>query len=215
MVRVLLADDHDIVRRGLRDMIEEQHGWKVCAEATNGRQAVELATQERPDIALLDLSMPELNGLEATRQIRKESPATEILIFSMHETEQLVREVVLAGARGYVLKSDGAQHLVAAMEALAHHRPFFTSKVSETILAGFLENERQSEEQSAGGVLTSREREIVQLLAEGRSNRDVATTLVISVKTVETHRAAIMRKLGINSIVELVHYAVRNKLIEP
>jgi DNA-binding NarL/FixJ family response regulator len=215
MVRVLLADDHDIVRRGLRDMIEEQRGWQICAEATNGRQAVELALRERPDIALLDLSMPELNGLEATRQIRKESPETEILIFTMHETEQLVREVIYAGARGYVLKSDGAQHLVAAMEALAHHRPFFTSKVSETILAGFLESARQADDAAAGGVLTAREREIVQLLAEGRSNRDVATILVISVKTVETHRAAIMRKLGINSIVELVHYAVRNKLIEP
>jgi DNA-binding NarL/FixJ family response regulator len=215
MVRVLLADDHDIVRRGLRDMIEERHGWQICAEATNGREAVELALQERPDIALLDLSMPELNGLEATRQIRRESPQTEILIFTMHETEQLVREVIFAGARGYVLKSDGAQHLVAAMEALAHHRPFFTSSVSETILAGFLESGRQTDEPAAGGVLTSREREIVQLLAEGRSNRDVATMLVISVKTVETHRAAIMRKLGINSIVELVHYAVRNKLIEP
>jgi DNA-binding NarL/FixJ family response regulator len=215
MVRVLLADDHDIVRRGLRDMIEQQPGWQVCAEATNGRQAVELALQERPDIAMLDLSMPELNGLEATRQIRKELPGTEVLIFTMHETEQLVREVVLAGARGYVLKSDGAQHLAAAMEALAHHRPFFTSKVSETILTGFLEHGRQSDEQASSGALTAREREIVQLLAEGRSNRDVANTLVISIKTVETHRAAIMRKLGINSIVELVHYAVRNKLVEP
>src|SRR5688572_3904827 len=131
MVRVLLADDHDIVRRGLRDIIEQQHDWHVCAEATNGREAVELALREHPDIALLDLTMPGLNGLEATRQIRKELPETEVLIFTMHQTEQLVREVVFAGARGYVLKSDGAQHLVTAMEALAHHRPFFTSQVSE------------------------------------------------------------------------------------
>jgi DNA-binding NarL/FixJ family response regulator len=196
-------------------MIERHEGWWVCAEATNGRQAVELAIEQRPDIALLDLSMPELNGLEATRQIRKELPATEVLIFTMHETEHLVREVVFAGARGYVLKSDAAQHVITAVEALAQHRPFFTSKVSETILAGFLENGRAVEEQMIGGVLTGREREIVQLLAEGKSNRDVANALVISVKTVETHRATIMRKLGINSIVEMVHYAVRNKLIEP
>jgi DNA-binding NarL/FixJ family response regulator len=214
-LRLLLADDHDIVRRGLRDILEEHDGWLVCAEARNGREAVELALTHRPDIALLDLTMPELNGLEATRQIRKELPTVEILIFTMHETEQLVREVVFAGARGYVLKSDAAQHLVSAVEALALHRPFFTSRVSETILAGFLKAGREPEEQTPGSVLTARERQIVQMLAEGQSNRDIADALVISTKTVETHRAAIMRKLGINSVVELVRYAIRNQLVLP
>jgi DNA-binding NarL/FixJ family response regulator len=215
MLRLLLADDHDVVRRGLRDMLEEHEGWQVCGEASTGREAVDLAIRCRPDIALLDLSMPELNGLEATRQIRKEAPGTEVLIFSMHETEQMVREVLFAGARGYVLKSDAAQHLISAVEALAQHKPFFTSRISETVLAGFLKAGRDSSEQAVATTLTPREREIVQLLAEGKSNREVADALVISIKTVETHRAATMRKLGISSIVELVHYAVRNHLIAP
>jgi DNA-binding NarL/FixJ family response regulator len=214
MLRLLVADDHDLLRRGLRGLLEEHDGWQVCAEARNGREAVELAAKLQPDIAVVDLSMPEMNGLEATRQILRDAPETEVLIFTMHETEQLVRDVVHAGARGYVLKSDAAAHLVTAVEALAHHRPYFSSRVSDTILAGFLRAGRDPEEGS-GTVLTAREREIVQLLAEGKSNKDVAATLVISIKTVETHRATIMRKLGINSIVELVHYAVRNKLIEP
>jgi DNA-binding NarL/FixJ family response regulator len=128
-MRLLLADDHDVVRRGLREMLEDHDRWQVCAEARNGREAVELAAKFQPDVALVDLSMPEMNGLEATRQIRREAPETEVLIFTMHETEQLVREVVFAGARGYVLKSDAASHLVSAVEALAHHRPFFSSRL--------------------------------------------------------------------------------------
>lgn len=214
-LRIVIADDHEMMRRGVRDLLEAK-GWEVCGEAGNGRQAVELALKHRPEIAVLDLTMPECNGLEATRQIRKALPETEVLIFTMHESEQLVRDVLQAGARGYVLKSDAARHLVAAVETLAQHKPFFTSKVSETLLDTFLRGGKLAEESpGTGGPLTEREREIVQLLAEGRSNKEVASRLGISVKTVETHRASVMRKLNLNSIVELVHYAVRNKLIQP
>lgn len=215
MVRILLADDHDVVRRGLCEMLNAQPGWEVCGEAANGREAVKLALKLKPDVAVLDLSMPDLNGLEATRQIRREVPQTEVLIFTMHETEQLIREVLAAGARGYVLKSDAGRSLVSAVEALSRHKPFFTAKVSEALLETYLKSSFKPEENSAFRALTDREREIVQLLAEGRSNKEVAANLSISVKTVETHRATVMRKLGINSIVELVHYAIRNQIVEP
>jgi DNA-binding NarL/FixJ family response regulator len=212
LLQILLADDHDVVRRGMRLMLDEHEGWKVCGEAANGREAVRLALELKPDIAVLDLEMPELNGLEATRQIKKELPSIEVLIYTMHETEQLIRQVIAAGARAYVLKSDAGQYLIEAVEALSRHKPFFTSKASETLL----ENIRRSVGNSgAASVLTDREREIVQLLGEGQVNKEIASTLGISVKTVETHRAAIMRKLEINSIVELVHYAIRNNLVKP
>jgi DNA-binding NarL/FixJ family response regulator len=216
MIRILLADDHDIMRRGLRNLLETHPGWEVCGEAANGREAVKLARELKPDIVVLDLSMPELNGLEATRQIRKELPQTEVLIFTMHDTEQLVREVLAAGARGYVLKSDAGRYLISGIEAVAQHKPFFTSTVAETILDGYLKvGSGQGVPVSAVNPLTPREREIVQLLAEGRTNKEVASALSISVKTVETHRRAIMSKLGIGSIVELVHFAIRNKLVTP
>lgn len=214
MVRILLADDHDVVRRGLRDQLSEHQDWEVCAEACNGREAVKLATEFSPDVAVIDFSMPELNGLEATRQIRHESPHTEVLIFTVHDTEQLIRNVLSAGARGYVLKSDAGRHLTRAVEALSHHKPFFTAKVSEALLDAFLNSSSEPDDESVLRTLTSREREIVQLLAEGRSNKEIAKKLSISVKTVETHRATVMRKLGINSIVELVHYAIRNQIVE-
>ena len=216
MIRILLADDHDIMRRGLRNLLETHPGWEVCGEAANGREAVKLARELKPDIVVLDLSMPELNGLEATRQIRKELPQTEVLIFTMHDTEQLVREVLAAGARGYVLKSDAGRYLISGIEAVAQHKPFFTSTVAETILDGYLKvGSGQGVPVSAVNPLTPREREIVQLLAEGRTNKEVASALSISVKTVETHRRAIMSKLGISSVVELVHFAIRNKLVAP
>lgn len=216
MIEILLADDHDVVRRGLREVLEARADWHVCAEAANGREAVELAIKLRPHIAVLDLTMPELNGLEATRRIRKALPETEVLIFTMHDAEQLVREVLAAGARGYVLKSDAARHLVAAVDALAQHRPFVTSRVADLVMDGLLRGDPSADSPAApGDPLTSREREILQHVTEGRSNKEVAAVLGISVKTVETHRASVMRKLGVNSIVELVHYAVRNKLIQP
>jgi DNA-binding NarL/FixJ family response regulator len=215
MVRILLADDHDVVRRGLCEMLNSQPGWEVCGEASNGHEAVKLALKLKPDVAVLDLSMPDLNGLEATRRIRRESPQTEVLIFTMHETEHLIREVLAAGARGYVLKSDAGRSLVTAVEALSRHKPFFTAKVSEALLETYLKFNFKPAENSAFSMLTDREREIVQMLAEGKSNKEVASSLSISAKTVETHRATVMRKLGINSIVELVHYAIRNQIVEP
>lgn len=215
MLRILLADDHDIVRRGLRELLEEQPGWEVCGEAGTGREAVEQALRLRPQVVVLDLMMPELNGLEAARQIRKALPATEVLVFTMHDSEELVHEILSTGARGYVLKSDAARHLVSAVEALSRHQPFFSSRVSATVLDGYLSGARGDARSAPSRTLTDREREVVQLLTEGRSNKEVASILHISVKTVETHRAAIMRKLGVGSIVELVHYAIRNKLIQP
>jgi DNA-binding NarL/FixJ family response regulator len=215
MLRILLADDHDVLRRGLRHLIEEQPGWEVCAEAVDGREAVEMAKKTQPHVAIIDISMPGLNGLETTRQIRKALPRVEVLIFTMHEDEQLVREVLAAGARGYLLKTDASRHIVAAVDALAHHKPFFTSNVSETMLESFLRQTKAPVETIASGPITAREREIIQLLAEGHSNKRIAGTLDISVKTVETHRAAIMRKIGASSVVDIVRYAVRNKITQP
>jgi DNA-binding NarL/FixJ family response regulator len=209
LISILLVDDHDAVRKGLRAMLEAHPGWQVCGEAADGRTAVKLAMQLKPSIAVLDLELPDLNGLEATRRIKKEVPEVEVLIYTMYETEELIRKVLSAGARGYVLKSDAGQNLIEAVEALSHHKPFLTPVASETVLETFVESSRREEH----SILTSREREIVQLLAEAKGNKEIAAVLCISVKTVETHRAAIMRKLGINSIVELVHYAIRNNLV--
>ena len=212
MIRILVADDHEVVRKGLIGLLAQRPDWQVCAEAGNGRDAVAFANRFRPNVAILDLSMPELNGLEATRQIRHEVPETEVLVFSMYENEQFVRDLLSAGARGYVLKSDVATQLLNAVETVARHKPFFTSDIAEKVLEGYL---KLAEGTDAPGILTAREREIVQLLAESKSNKEVSTVLGISVKTVQTHRAAIMRKLGINSVVELVHYAIRNNLVSP
>ena len=212
LVRILLADDHDVVRKGLRGLLEVNSAWQVCGEATNGRDAVKLAMELKPDLAVLDLEMPELNGLEATRQIKKDLPDLEVLIFTMHETDQFIRDALVAGARGFVLKADAGRYLVEAVEALSRHKPFFTSKASETLLEKFLESTAASIEADR---LTDREREIIQLLAEGKGNKEISAILYISVKTVETHRAAIMRKLKMNSIVDLVRYAIRNNWIKP
>jgi DNA-binding NarL/FixJ family response regulator len=214
VIRILLADDHEVVRRGLVSLLAARPDWEVCGEAENGRQAVAMAAKLKPNLAVLDLSMPELNGLEATRQIRKEVPETEVLVFTMHESEQFVRDLLAAGARGYVLKSDVTTQLLNAVETVSRHKLFFTSEVAERVLEGFLRLGEVSPAE-VPGALTAREREIVQLLAEARSNKEVAATLGISVKTVETHRASIMRKLSITSIVDLVHYAIRNNLVAP
>jgi DNA-binding NarL/FixJ family response regulator len=212
MTRILIADDHDIVRRGIRELLETHPGWQVCAEASNGRQAVELASKLHPDVVLLDIAMPELNGLDATRHIKRTVPRAEVLIFTMHETEQLVHDVLAAGALGYVLKSDAARHLISAVETLTQHQPFFSAKVSESVLDGYL---KATGPEAAAGRITPREREIVQLLAEGKTNKEVADALGISVKTAETHRAAIMRKLELASLADLVRYAIRNSIIQP
>jgi DNA-binding NarL/FixJ family response regulator len=214
MLRILLADDHDIVRRGLRDLLEQHVGWQVCAEATNGREATELALQHRPHVAVIDLSMPELNGLEATRRIRQSLPDTEVLIFTMHESEELIREVLGAGARGYLLKSDAVRQLIPAVESLSQKKPYFAGRVSEVVLDGFLRGGPVTLEGPTAERLTSREREIVQLLAEGKSNKQIARLLDLSVKTVETHRTAAMRKLELNSLPDLVRYAIRMQIIQ-
>src|SRR6266436_1927494 len=214
-VRILVADDHQVVRTGLRALLESKTGWQVCAEASNGREAVEKAGQLKPDVAVLDIGMPLLNGVEATRQIRKLSPHTEVLILTMHDSELLVQEVLGAGAHGYILKDDADRNLIAAVDALRRHKPFLSPRVSDAVSsAGGRRGEGPASNQSLRGRLTPREREIVQLLAEGKSNKEVAGYLGISVKTAETHRANIMLKLDFHSITELVRYAVRNKIIQ-
>jgi DNA-binding NarL/FixJ family response regulator len=214
-VRILVADDHQVVRAGLRVLLESKSGWQVCAEAANGREAVEKAAQLKPDVAVLDIGMPLLNGVEATRQIRKLSPKTEVLILTMHDSELLVQEVLGAGAHGYILKDDADRNLVAAVDALRRHKPYLSSRVSEAASnAPGSSRDGAVLSQSSRGRLTPREREILQLLAEGKSNKEVAGYLGISVKTAETHRANIMLKLDFHSITELVRYAVRNKIIQ-
>jgi DNA-binding NarL/FixJ family response regulator len=214
-LRILIADDHDLVRRGIRGLLQSYPGWSICAEAKTGREAVAKAEELKPDIAILDINMPNLNGLEATRKIRLVSPRTEVLILSMHCSDQLTREVVDAGARGYILKSDSSQDLAIAIETLANHKPFFTPDATEVILRGFNSGGSVAEgPELIRDQLTAREREIIQLLAEGRSAKEVATALSIKVKTAETHRSNLMRKLDIHSTSELVLYAVRNQIIE-
>jgi DNA-binding NarL/FixJ family response regulator len=213
-LRILIADDHEVVRRGLTSLLSSRRGWVVCAEATTGREAVALAAQHRPDIVIMDIRMPELNGLEATRKIRKMLPQTQVLVLSLHYSDQLVREIVDAGARAYVLKSDASAELLTAVEALANSRAFFTSGAAKALIDGFSKPaSRQTPPLHTS--LTAREREVVQLLAEGKSSKEVAVALGISVKTADTHRSNIMRKLEIHSVSELVRYAVKNNMIEP
>ncbi|MFI5059753.1 MAG: response regulator [Candidatus Acidiferrales bacterium] len=214
-VRILVADDHHVVRAGLRALIESHPGWQVCAEAANGREAVEKAGQFKPDVAVLDIGMPLLNGVEATRQIRKLSPHTEILILTMHDSELLVQEVLGAGATGFILKDDADRNLIAAVDALRRHEPYLSSRVSDAASKAVLPlGDGPETNRSSRSRLTPREREILQLLAEGKSNKEVAGFLGISVKTAETHRANIMLKLDFHSITELVRYAVRNNIIQ-
>ena len=213
-LRIVIADDHELVRKGLRSVLDAQTGWTICGEAVNGREAVELARKIKPDVMVMDVTMPELNGLEATRQILKDRPKTEVLILTVHESEQLVSEVLAAGARGYILKGDTTRLLVAAIESIAQHKPFFTGTASEVVLGGYLRPGQPARKESrALPRLTAREREIVQLLAEGKSNKEVSTALGVSVKTIDAHRANIMHKLNINSVTDLVRYAIRNNII--
>jgi DNA-binding NarL/FixJ family response regulator len=210
-VRIMIADDHAIVRRGLRSLLETQPGWEVCAEASNGREAVENAAQFKPDVAVIDIGMPQLNGLDATRQIVAILPTTEVLILTMHQSEEVAREVLRAGARGYVLKSDADVHLIAAVDALLHHKPFLTSAVTDVFFGEYM-NSWASEDPQGDRRVTAREREIIQLLAEGKSNKEVAVALGISVRTAEAHRANINHKLGFTSLTDLVRYAIRNRI---
>jgi DNA-binding NarL/FixJ family response regulator len=196
-------------------MIEGESGWAICAEAGDGREAVALAEREKPDVAIIDIGMPELNGLDATRQILHRCPSTEVLIFTGIETEELVFSVFDAGARSYILKSDTRAQLLAALYAAADHRPYFTTKVGELIFSRYAAMRRTlPDDAGESGILSPREREIVQLVAEGRTSKEVATRLGISVKTAETHRAAVMRKLRLDTLSDLIRYAIRNHLIE-
>ena len=210
MVRILIADDHEVVRAGLQRILEAQPNWQVVATAGNGKETIRMAVETKPDVAVIDYSLPIINGLEVTRRIRAQLPKTEVLVFTMHDDETLVTRLLQAGARGYILKSDANRHLVAAIEALASHKPYYTSQVSEALLRSFT---AQSDPEVSA--LTDRERQVVKLIAEGYSNKWTAKLLGVSHKTVETHRAASMRKLKLSSSAALVRYAIRNKLIEP
>jgi DNA-binding NarL/FixJ family response regulator len=206
----LLTDDHEAMREGTRVLIEREAGWKVCGAARTGIQAVALAQKLRPNVAVVDVMMPELGGLEVTRRIRRMLPQTEVLIFTAHESEELIQPVFEAGAKGYILKLDSGKNLVTALRCLPEHKPFFTSKVSDVLFARYLEGASSTKSDP----LSSRENQTVQLLAEGKSNKQVAALLGVSIKTTETHRAAIMRKLSLHSFSELVRYAIRQKMIE-
>jgi DNA-binding NarL/FixJ family response regulator len=210
--RLLIADDHPLIRVGLRHLLEEQANWKVVAEAQDGREAVTKARETKPDIAILDVGMPELNGFDAAEQIASET-GTKILILSMHQTDAIFKKVLAAGARGYVLKSDAPRDLVAAVQAIRGNKTFFTSRVSRLIVEGFLSDRRTA---AADDIvcITPRQREVVQLIAEGRSNREIGIILNITEKTAETHRANVMRRLNLHSVSEIVRYAVRNDVIQ-
>ena len=216
-IRLLIADDHEIVRKGLRAVLEMRQGWVVAAEASDGREALQKAEEVNPHVAILDISMPTMNGLEAACQIRKRVPETKILILSVHDSDQLIQKVLESGARGYILKSDAARDLVTAVDALLCNKTFFTRRVEQVVLEGYLgktPTRGDNGKEIDALRLTARQREIVQLLAEGKSSKEVATALEISVKTAETHRANIMRRLECHSVTELVRYAVRNHIIE-
>ena len=212
-VRILIADDHDVVRQGVRAVLEGQAGWVVCGEASTGREAVAKAIDLQPDVVVLDISMPELNGLEATRQIRAAVPA-KILILTVHESDQVVTEVLDAGAHGYVLKTDAGRTLVEAIRALLRHQEFLTERV-HVVAARGAEPSRAAAATRASGRLTAREREVLQLLTEGKSNKEIGVLLGVTTKTAETHRAHILAKLQLHSMSELVRYAIRNRIIEP
>ena len=213
-LRILIVDDHAVVRRGVRSLLESQEGCEVCGEATTGREAVEQTKRLQPDVVVMDLSLPELNGLEATRQILKDAPSTEVLVLTMHQSEELARDVLQAGARGFVLKADADENLITAVDRLRQHKPFLTSAVTEFVLDDYIRR-GDAQDDLAPVAVTAREREIIQLIAEGQTNKEAASTLGISVKTIEAHRASIMKKLHLRSVSDLVRYAIRNKIVQP
>jgi DNA-binding NarL/FixJ family response regulator len=211
MLRILIADDHEIVRKGVRDLIEGHPGWEVCGEAADGQTALEIALREKPDIAVLDVALPILNGVALTRRLKQESPATSILLFTMHDDDETVSSGLAAGARGYVLKTDSERYLEAAISALGANRPYFSSFVSELLLDAAINDRKRSRLES----FTIRELEVAQLIAEGNSNKQIARNLEISIKTVESHRSAAMRKAGARTAAEFVRFAIKHNLIQP
>jgi DNA-binding NarL/FixJ family response regulator len=215
-LRLLVADDCAFVRDGVRVLLEEQPGWEVVAEACNGREAVEKAKLVQPDVTILDVSMPELNGLDAAREILK-CVSTKVLILTMHDSDSLIRESLEAGARGFVLKSDAGRDVVSAVEALRRNKTFFTPNVEQMVLEGYLESPTKENEDTTrknGLRVTPRQKQILELLSEGKSSKEVATVLNITTKTAETHRANIMRRLDCHSVADLVRYAIRNHFID-
>jgi DNA-binding NarL/FixJ family response regulator len=214
-LRILVADDHGLVRRGVRAILNSRHGWRVVGEATNGREAVEKAIELKPDVAVVDIGMPELDGVEVTRQIREAFPNTKVLVLTMHESDQMVRRAMDAGAHGYLLKSDLTDSLTKAVKTIAEGKRFLTSKVCEIVLDGFLKTRSHHQQgDRAGARTTPRETEILRFLAEGKGNKEIAALLGISVRTVETHRSKIMLKLGLHSLAELIYYAMRHGLAQ-
>ena len=213
-LRILIADDHDVVREGARLLIESEEGWEVCGMAKNGREALEQAKALNPDVIVLDMNMPELSGVDAVRQLKRVVPKCEIVVFSAHRSEDLVEQVFDAGAKSFIRKADAGRDLISAIRSLAEHKPFFTPEISDIVFRRFLHKEGNAKNKSAGHELTQREREILRLLADGLSNKDVAAKLGISVRTAETHRAMLMQKLDLTSLPALVRYAVRNQIIE-
>jgi len=208
-----------VARKGIRALLETRQGWEICGEAKDGREAVECAKQMKPDVVLLDIGMPSLNGLDAARQIRTALPETSILILTMHDSEQVVREVLAVGARGFLLKSDAGRDLVAAVEALQQRRTFFTTRVAQLVVEGYLHpnndnNNNNNKNRPGRPLLTPREREVIQLLAEGKTTKEVAVALNLSVKTAETHRTNLMRKRDLHSVAALTIYAVRNNIVQ-
>ena len=216
LTRLLLADDHEIVRMGLRALIQEHRGWEVVAEARDGKEAVEKAKLFRPDIAILDIGMPVLNGLEATREIVTSVPQTKVLILTIYDSDGVIQRVLKAGARGYALKTGGCNDLFSAIEALNQNNTYFTQHITQMVLDGYMQKDSNIADDDPVGFqrLTIRQRQIVQSLAEGQSSKQIATALTISVKTVETHRANIMRRIGCHSVTQLVRYAIRNDIIQ-
>ncbi|MGB8830565.1 MAG: response regulator transcription factor [Candidatus Sulfotelmatobacter sp.] len=215
-LRILIADDHELVRRGLSSLLQTHEGWEICGEASDGREAVEKAKLLKPDFVIVDIGMPNLNGLAATRQLAQFDPNFKIIVLTITDSDHVIREALNAGARGFVLKSDAARDLVSAIEALQRGQMFFTPRVNEMVLAGFLDKGTVAARGAPPKfpTLTPREREVIQLLAEGKSSKEVASLLNLSTKTAETHRSNIMRKLGFHSIRDLVLYAVKNNIIQ-
>lgn len=209
MTRILIADDHDIVRDGLRALLETRSDWTVVAEACNGKEALELATSTKPDVVILDYAMPVMNGVEVVRQLRARRIRAEVLVFTMHDDDAVIREALQAGIRGYLLKADARKHLVDAVDTLARHEAYISGKVSGALLDVALDGRRWS-----ASLLTARERTVVQLIAEGRTNKEICPILQIGIKTVETHRASALRKIGVRTTADLVRYAIRNRMID-
>jgi DNA-binding NarL/FixJ family response regulator len=215
-LRILVADDHEVVRRGLCTLLQNHEGWEVCGEASDGREAVEMARKMRPDVVILDVGMPNLNGLAATRQLIQQNPDQKIIVLTITDSDQVIHEALDAGARGFVLKSDAGRDLVSAVDALQRNRMFFTQRVNDMVLAGFLDSGQKTQNGQSPKLLklTPREVEVLQLLAEGKSSKEVATILNLSTKTAETHRSNIMRKLGFHSIRDIVVYAIKANIIQ-